>query len=61
MADILTNPKARRDYHILETFEAGIVLKGTGVDAFWIDLVALAIFDALVLTLASVRLRRQWT
>src|SRR5436309_2405985 len=39
----------------------GIVLKGTGVDAFWIDLVALAIFDALVLTLASVRLRRQWT
>ena len=39
----------------------GIVLKGTGVDAFWIDLVALAIFDVLVLTLASVRLRRQWT
>jgi ABC-2 type transport system permease protein len=39
----------------------GIVLKGTGVDAFWIDLVALAIFDAVVLTLASVRLRRQWT
>jgi drug efflux transport system permease protein len=38
----------------------GIVLKGTGVDAFWIDLVALAIFDVLVLTLASVRLRRQW-
>ena len=31
MADILTNPKARRDYHILETFEAGIVLKGTEV------------------------------
>ena len=30
MADIVTNPKARRDYHILETFEAGIVLKGTG-------------------------------
>src|ERR1019366_2583414 len=29
MADILTNPKARRDYHILETFEAGIVLHGT--------------------------------
>lgn len=31
MADIVTNPKARRDYHILETFEAGIVLKGTEV------------------------------
>ncbi len=34
MADIVTNPKARRDYHILETFEAGIVLKGTEVKAF---------------------------
>ena len=33
MADILTNSKARRDYHILETFEAGIVLKGTEVKA----------------------------
>jgi SsrA-binding protein len=33
MADILTNPKARRDYHILETFEAGIVLHGTEVKA----------------------------
>jgi SsrA-binding protein len=31
MADIVTNPKARRDYHILDTFEAGIVLKGTEV------------------------------
>lgn len=31
MADILTNPKARRDYHILETFEAGLVLHGTEV------------------------------
>ena len=31
MADILTNPKARRDYHILETFEAGIALQGTEV------------------------------
>ncbi len=31
MADILSNPKARRDYHILETFEAGIALKGTEV------------------------------
>jgi len=31
MADILNNPKARRDYHILETYEAGIVLHGTEV------------------------------
>lgn len=31
MADILTNPKARRDYHIVEKFEAGIVLRGTEV------------------------------
>jgi SsrA-binding protein len=31
MADILSNPKARRDFHILETFEAGIVLHGTEV------------------------------
>ena len=33
MSDILTNPKARRDFHILETFEAGIVLRGTEVKA----------------------------
>lgn len=31
MADILTNAKARRDYHILDTFEAGIALHGTEV------------------------------
>ncbi|HEY6168954.1 MAG TPA: SsrA-binding protein SmpB [Verrucomicrobiae bacterium] len=31
MADILNNPKARRDYHILETYEAGLVLRGTEV------------------------------
>jgi SsrA-binding protein len=31
MADILSNPKARHEYHILETFEAGIVLHGTEV------------------------------
>ena len=31
MADIVTNPKARRDYHILETYEAGLVLRGTEV------------------------------
>src|SRR5687768_2447722 len=33
MADIVTNPKARRDYHILDTVEAGLVLKGTEVKA----------------------------
>ena len=31
MADIVSNPKARRDYHVLETYEAGIVLHGTEV------------------------------
>ena len=31
MADIVNNPKARRDYHVLETFEAGLVLRGTEV------------------------------
>jgi SsrA-binding protein len=33
MADIAHNSKARRDYHILETFEAGIVLRGSEVKA----------------------------
>ncbi len=33
MGDILSNPKARRDYIILETFEAGIALHGTEVKA----------------------------
>ncbi|MCS1408397.1 MAG: SsrA-binding protein [Verrucomicrobia subdivision 3 bacterium] len=33
MTDILTNRKARYDHHILEDFEAGIVLKGTEVKA----------------------------
>jgi SsrA-binding protein len=33
MAEILHNSKARRDYHILETFEAGIVLHGSEVKA----------------------------
>jgi SsrA-binding protein len=31
--DIMINPKARKDYNILETYEAGIVLKGTEVKA----------------------------
>jgi SsrA-binding protein len=29
--EIVTNPKARRDYEIVETIEAGIVLRGTEV------------------------------
>ena len=33
MPDIVTNSKARRDYHVLVTFEAGIVLRGTEVKA----------------------------
>ena len=33
MADIVHNTKARRDYHILEMFEAGIVLQGSEVKA----------------------------
>lgn len=37
-----------------------IVLKGSGVRLFWQDLAALAAFTAVVLVLASVRLRRQW-
>jgi SsrA-binding protein len=31
VAEILNNPKARRDYFIGDTFEAGIVLKGSEV------------------------------
>jgi drug efflux transport system permease protein len=38
----------------------GIVLKGVGPEAFWSDLVALAIFAVVILGLASLRLRRQW-
>ena len=37
-----------------------IVLKGAGAQAFWQDLVALAIFAVAVLVLASVRLRKEW-
>ena len=37
-----------------------IVLKGAGIAAFWQDMVALAIFATVALTLASLRLRREW-
>jgi ABC-type multidrug transport system permease subunit len=39
----------------------GIVLKGVGVPIVWQQLVALSIYSAVVLMLASMRLRRQWT
>ena len=39
----------------------GVVLKGAGIGAFAMDLAALAGFAVVVLALASVRLRRQWT
>jgi ABC-2 type transport system permease protein len=38
----------------------GIVLKGVGLDVVWRDLAALGIYSALVLTFASIRLRREW-
>ena len=37
-----------------------IVLKGVGFDVVWPELAALLMFATVVLTLASVRLRRQW-
>jgi ABC-2 type transport system permease protein len=37
-----------------------IVLKGVGFDIVWPELAALLAFAAVVLTLASARLRRQW-
>jgi len=37
-----------------------IVLKGAGLETFWTDLAALTGFGVAVLTLAAVRLRRQW-
>ena len=38
-----------------------IVLKGAGLAVFWPQLVALAVYAALMLTMASRRLHRQWT
>ena len=40
-AEIVTNRKALRDYHILETLEAGIELKGTEVKSIRSGLVNL--------------------
>ena len=38
-----------------------IVLKGAGITAFWQEMVALAIFAAVALGLASLRLRKEWS
>jgi ABC-2 type transport system permease protein len=38
----------------------GIVLKGVGIDVFWRELVALVVFAAIILSLASLRLKREW-
>lgn len=38
-----------------------VVLKGADILAFWQDLVALAIFATVALTLASLRLKREWS
>ena len=37
-----------------------IVLKGAGIEAFWTDVAALAIFATIALGIASVRLAREW-
>jgi ABC-2 type transport system permease protein len=38
----------------------GILLKGVGFEAWWEQFVAMAVFAAVILGLASLRLRRQW-
>ena len=39
----------------------GIVLKGVGVEVFWQELAALVVFAGVVLALASLRLKREWS
>ena len=39
----------------------GIVLKGVGVAVFWQELAALVVFAWVVLALASLRLKREWS
>jgi ABC-2 type transport system permease protein len=39
----------------------GIVLKGVDFATIWVDLAALSVYATIVLMLASLRLRRQWT
>lgn len=38
----------------------GIVLKGVGPEVFWRDLVALVVFASVIISLASLRLKREW-
>lgn len=38
----------------------GIVLKGVGFEVLWRDLAALVVFAAVIIGLASLRLRREW-
>lgn len=38
----------------------GILLKGVGPDVLWDQMLAMAVFAAVILGLASLRLRRQW-
>lgn len=38
----------------------GIVLKGVGLEVFWQEVVALVVFAVIVLSLASLRLKREW-
>jgi ABC-2 type transport system permease protein len=38
----------------------GILLQGVGWEAWWHQLLAMAIFATVILSLASLRLRRQW-
>ena len=39
----------------------GILLKGIGAEVFWRELAALVVFAVVILGLASLRLRRQWS
>jgi ABC-2 type transport system permease protein len=39
----------------------GIVLKGAGLAVIWEQLAALVAYSTVVLLLASMRLRRQWS
>ena len=38
----------------------GIVLKGVGPEVFWRELAALVVFAAVIIGLASLRLKREW-
>ena len=52
--------KANGRYQLLVNTKP-FYLKGAGIETFWRELAALTAFGAAVLTLAAVRLRRQWS